>query len=61
MKRFEIPGDGLLADGTRTLLALGEWTLERVVDAARRISRRPRPGPQAGAAASRFHSGEIAP
>jgi hypothetical protein len=60
MKRFAIPGDGLLSDGARTVLVLGEWAVERAVDAARRVARPPVRGDQA-LVAPRFHSGETAP
>jgi hypothetical protein len=60
MKRFEIPGDGVLSDGVRTVLVLGEWALELVGDAARRLARGPGRADEA-VAARRFHPGETAP
>ncbi len=61
MKRFAIPGDGVLSDGVRTVLVLGEWALELAGDAARRLARAQGRATAQAVAAPRFHSGETAP
>jgi hypothetical protein len=60
MKRFAIPGDGVLSDGVRTVLVLGEWALELAGDAARRVAGGPGRA-SARATAPRMPAGEPAP
>jgi hypothetical protein len=60
MKRFTIPGDGVLSDGVRTVLVLGEWALELAGDAARRLARAQGRSVR-GATAARLPAGEPAP